>query len=318
MNEAVTDDETRVRYGFVPYSMTVNARELVSSGSMPTSYFRDTAPYESREAQFNTPVFVGTTSTELGVSYETYKDDIKDWQCDKYANNDYPNNGDNPKTISGSAPGKVREETYSFHSWVGSGSKRTCTRKVVESETTYETKFAFSNWRYKEVELDTSVFKTGASVSVGTSVVDADHHDIIDPAVHTYADQAGYYDMVTLAKKNGSILHNVGLTDMVWNGCIEERDTVDDEDWSPIPSGAYDLDIDMIPNSEETRWRPMWEKLVYYRDHHQHVDTEDDYSNAYSKCPSSMKLFTEVELSSDPEDVPEWLENYLDALVPTG
>ena len=31
-----------------------------------------------------------------------------------------------------------------------------------------------------------------------------------------------------------------------------------------------------------------------------------------------MRLFTEVELSSDPNDIPAWLDNYVNALVATG
>jgi hypothetical protein len=56
----------------------------------------------------------------------------------------------------------------------------------------------------------------------------------------------------------------------------------------------------------------MWQGNVYYRSHHQHVDSTSNYSNAYAVCPAVMKPFTEVELSDDPEDIPSWLEDYLD------
>jgi Flp pilus assembly protein TadG len=51
-----------------------------------------------------------------------------------------------------------------------------------------------------------------------------------------------------------------------WNGCIEERDTVDTIDTSvdlTIPSGAHDLDINLVPNNAATRWRPQWRDAVY-------------------------------------------------------
>ncbi len=318
INAAVTDDRTRIRYGFVPYSMTVNAKNLFTEvdSPLPRSYFVDIAPYQSREAQFNTPIHVGTTS-DLGSTYETYPSSIDNNDCDDYANNAFPKKGKNPIT-SGSAPGAVTKTTYSLHSWSGSGKKRICTRKVTTSETTYKTKFAFTNWRYKEVDLDTSLFKTGDSVAVGTGIDQPSGSIVEDTESFTYADQAGYYDMVSMAKKNGSELHNVGLTNMTWNGCIEERDTVDDEDWSPIPDGAYDLDLDLAPNSDATRWRPMWNGVSYYRSHHQHVDDTDDYSNAYYACPSPMMLLREVELSEDPTAVPAWLSTYLTNLTPTG
>lgn len=343
MNEAITNDETRVRYGFVPYSMTVNASDLLTDPDtpMPTSWFVDSAPYETREAQFNTPVFVGNSGT-LAPTYETYDSAITEDDCDDYADNDYPANGSNPST-SGSAPGKVTSRVYAFHSWTetepasgrgrwGTPAKGTCTRIVTTTETTFQTKFAFSNWRYKESDLDTSDFKTGVAVTAGTSIVEASHHDIIDPAVTTYADQAGYYDMVTMAKKNGSELHNVGTTPMTWNGCLEERDTVDDADWDPVPDDAFDLDLNLTPNSEETRWRPMWPGLVYERSHQQHEDAPyldakrdnrgrtyyEMRENAYSVCPSPMRLLTEVTFSEDTDEIPGWLDTYLTGLKATG
>ena len=317
LDEAITDENTRIRYGFVPYSMTVNASELLSSGEMPTSYFRDSAPYETREAQFNTPVYIGTTTT-VGTAYETYPYSLKNNDCQDYGDNDYPYNGSNPVTVSGSAPGKVTRKTYSYYSWTGSGSYRTCTRKVVTTETTHQTKFAFTNWRYKQSTLDTSTFKTGTAVPIGANIVTAAAGSIINAATTTYADQAGYYDMVSLAKKNGSLLHNVGLTNSVWNGCIEERDTVAANDWDPIPDGALDLDLDMTPNSDESRWRPLWADLSFNRNFFTFEDTTSNRSPAHSVCPSPMKVFTEVDMSDESGDVPGWLDSYLNGLVATG
>lgn len=318
MNQAVTSDTTRVRYGFVPYSMTVNVSALLTDPDtpMPVDFFVDSAAYESREALFNTPVHVGTT-VNLGTTDETYSSRISSNNCNRYGANTYPSAGSNP-SISGSAPGKVTRKTYAFKSWTGSGTTRTCTRTVTTTETTYVTKFAFSNWRYKNVVLDTSSFKTLASVPVGTSVTMPSSTIVPASENFTYADQAGYYDMVTMAKMNGSTLRNVGLTSTRWGGCIEERDTVDAETWDPIPNGAYDLDLISAPTSEATRWRPQWERLTYRRSHHQHVDSTSNLSTASHACPSPMRLFTEVELSSDPNDIPAWLDNYVNALVATG
>lgn len=52
---------------------------------------------------------------------------------------------------------------------------------------------------------------------------------------------------------------------ITWDGCIEERDTVRTSDFTTVPTGAYDLDIDRIPNSDATRWRPFLPALVYWR-----------------------------------------------------
>lgn len=318
MNQAVTSNTTRVRYGFAPYSMTVNVSGLLTDPDtpMPVDHFVDSAPYESREALFNTPVYIGTT-VSLGTADETYSSPISSTNCTRYGANTFPTTGTNP-AISGSAPGKVTRKTYAFKSWIGSGTTRTCTRTVTTTETTYVTKYAFSNWRYKQVTLDTSTFKTRASVSVGTSVTMPSSTIVPASENFTYADQAGYYDMVTMAKENGKTLRNVGLTSTTWGGCIEERDTVDAANWNPIPSGAFDLDLISAPTSEATRWRPQWERLTYRRSNQQHVDSTTNLSTAPYACPSPMRLFTEVQLSSDPNDVPVWLNNYLNGLVATG
>lgn len=319
MNQAVTSDTTRVRYGFVPYSMTVNVSALLSHPDtpMPVEFFRDSAPYESREALFNTPVYVGTTVT-TGTADETYPSRISSANCNRYGANTFPSSsGSNPQ-ISGSAPGKVTRKTYAFKSWTGSGTTRTCTRTVTTAETTYVTKFAFSNWRYKQVMLDTSAFKTRASVPVGTSVTMPSSTVVPASENFTYADEAGYYDMVAMAKQNGALLHNVGVTNTVWDGCIEERDTIDSANWNPVPGGAFDLDLIGAPDSEATRWRPQWGRLTYLRSNQQHMDSTSNLSNAIRACPSPMRLFSEVELTGNPTDVPAWLENYLAALVATG
>lgn len=316
LNAAIKDENTRIRYGFVPYSMTVNASELVSSGAMPTTFFRDSAPYETREANFNTPVYIATSSAPV-TTYETYGSTLTSTECNNYGINRYPTTGSNPVT-TGTAPAKVTVRTYSFHSWTGTSSRRTCTRRVDTVETTHVTKYAFTNWRYRQATLDTSAFRTGAAVPIASSFVTAASGSVINPALHTFADVAGRYDLADLAARNGISVHNVAVTNSVWNGCIEERDTVAAGSWNPVPDGAFDLDLDAAPISPETSWRPVWSDRAYLRNFSSFEDSAAERSPAYTACPSPMKLLSEVELSSDPDDVPAWLESYLIALVPTG
>jgi hypothetical protein len=50
-----------------------------------------------------------------------------------------------------------------------------------------------------------------------------------------------------------------------WQGCIEERNTnqaASSFDPSNLPP---DLDPDLVPNNDNTRWRPMWPDVIYYR-----------------------------------------------------
>lgn len=47
-----------------------------------------------------------------------------------------------------------------------------------------------------------------------------------------------------------------------WAGCTEERTTTRmTASATSIDPGAYDLDIDRIPSSDDTRWRPYWPEI---------------------------------------------------------
>jgi Flp pilus assembly protein TadG len=96
---------------------------------------------------------------------------------------------------------------------------------------------------------------------------------------------------------------------VTWAGCIEERQTTQMASTAAsIPSGAYDLNIDLIPNSDVTRWKPYWPEVEYtpYRDN---IYSTDPYKPQYA-CPSPaapMQIFSRTALST-----------YLDTLNPDG
>jgi Flp pilus assembly protein TadG len=82
----------------------------------------------------------------------------------------------------------------------------------------------FTGWNYGPVNYDISSYVSGGS-------------------------------LVTPTGDNGA---NKTLT---WGGCIEERKTTSSilstSSTTSIPSGAYDLDVDFIPNSSDTKWKPF-------------------------------------------------------------
>ncbi|RYD29004.1 MAG: hypothetical protein EOP89_01065 [Lysobacteraceae bacterium] len=82
------------------------------------------------------------------------------------------------------------------------------------------------NWYYTQVSYDVSKYTTGVAVP--------------DPSKIT------------------------GAT-ATWQGCLEERDTdqgASSFDQNDLPP---DLDPDLVPSSDATRWRPMWPDVIYYR-----------------------------------------------------
>lgn len=52
-----------------------------------------------------------------------------------------------------------------------------------------------------------------------------------------------------------------------WQGCIEERGTTAGASSFSNGSLPPDLDPDLIPSSDATRWRPMWSEAIYWRNY---------------------------------------------------
>jgi hypothetical protein len=84
-----------------------------------------------------------------------------------------------------------------------------------------------------------------------------------------------------------------------WAGCIEERDTVSTITSSSgftIPPGAFDLDINRIPDNDATRWRPLWPEVSYSRSGvaEQVYDKEDSPRRAINSQPGAAACPTEA------------------------
>ena len=81
-----------------------------------------------------------------------------------------------------------------------------------------------------------------------------------------------------------------------------------------IPAGAYDLNINLIPNSNATRWRPMWPNIVYTRTAGSASATSGtsmfaQNSSLYA-CPAAAVRLTAWTRTD--------MQNYVNALTPIG
>jgi Flp pilus assembly protein TadG len=108
------------------------------------------------------------------------------------------------------------------------------------------------SWTYKKASLNVSSLKLGAN-SWATSIT------------------MPFNESSTTV--NGTSYKTVANRTFTWAGCIEERKTFQNtsgtpaSDWSPIPSSAYDMDIDRVPDpaDPETQWKPALDKAVWGR-----------------------------------------------------
>lgn len=281
---------SQLRYGFVPYSSTVNVGDALLSSWMPDNY-----NYRSRVANFNTAVYIGTAGTPT-VTTETYSSPLNSSNCNSYGSNlNYPTTNGSSQT-TGTAPANTTQTSVSFQSWGGSGSGTgTCRRTKTVTVTSYVTKYRFTNWSYSSVSLPTSTFKSGSTVRVATGT----------PANTDYSDTSRSYNALELAALP---TYTGSETDTTWGGCIEERDTVANATFSygTIPSNAYDLDIDAVPSSAATQWRPWWPEVIWTSSWR-----PNDYAaSGYAACPAAARKMGSMTRSD--------VQSYVNTLVAIG
>ncbi len=280
--EVSTSPQALVRYGFVPYSHGVNV------GNSITAWMADTASYESR-AWVETETEVPGNGVEIGdwildrQTYEYMPRDpdnfgggiwISHYQWRNYwYNSNYANSSARDKCLRmegedylvGNELWRVTRAQYWLNVWNGYGAstpwRAACVgnidkyRQADENDVEEPETISVAQWSYREREFDVSNFYSGGTVTTDTG------------------------------SSGSNVTHN-------WNGCIEEADTVADATFNPVPGGAYDLDIDLVPTTDAERWKPALPGAVYYR----HTDDGNVWD-------TSSWLFDPVETTDDLDNV---------------
>lgn len=289
-----TSSQVQIRFGFMPYSTNVNVGKL-----LPNTYLADSWSYQTRVANFTT----GGTSAN-GPYWQTYSSSISQSDCLSYMNNQ-AFTGFTPTPTSSGGPAPTATVAVTFNSdgvataggtgewgWTGatdtSGTTRSCRRSRTDTTTTYP---QFSNWTYKLAPINVSGLKAGGS------------------------------------SWNNSIQAPVGSngtnTTLSWDGCIEERPTVRATTYDPIPSGAKDLNIDLVPTTSDTttQWGPALPDAIFLRNIQSYwseayngtstTTTANYYNGVPYYCPAQA-----VKLQAWPDA--SAFDTYVDSLVPTG
>lgn len=308
----------RLRYGIVPYSSTVNVGHLLVAED--PSYVTDSTTYPSRVANFNTAggSFAANTPTSSSA-WQTNSSSISSTDCQNWVQASAVDGGGPAPTATTrtSYRGSSSSATYVASTnwgWSGasdtSGTTRSCRRwRTVETTTYSWTGRVFTNWIYRQEAYDTSQFKTGSSITLATN------------ANGYVAAPGGTYNAQQLA----AAATGVGTTSVSWNGCIEERDTtttINGGTSLTIPANAFDLNINLIPNSNATRWHPMLPDVVYTRTAGSTSTTSTNisttsgwiknnaYSTGYWACPAQARRLDTM--------TREAMEDYLEDLEPIG
>jgi hypothetical protein len=156
---------------------------------------------------------------------------------------------------------------------------------------------------------------------VETNVFD---HYVYKPVLYDVSEYKAFASVITQTGDDGADVSSL------WEGCIEERETTPAASFSfnsitgITPTSAIDLDIDTAPSisDDDTKWRPMWPEVAYYRT--SYVDSgrgrgRYDLSNngesltgdqAASFCPQRSQLLQEMSKSA--------FDSYADSLIAEG
>jgi len=249
---AATTAGSQLRIGFIPYSSSVNVGKL-----LPSAYIADSWTYQSRQriaasyqAAQTTYGAWSTTATGNWSSWSTVSttNTVQQSACTAPSDStsygavtttqgtmttDSDFNRSTPVTDQRTATDSDYQATWVKTTTVKKVDYGTCTVQLrtlqrTEQRTGATTQTPNYTWSYAPIVYDTSSFKLGNGVTTRT----------------------------------GNGYSNVSST---WNGCIEERQTVSNDVFSSIPTDAYDLQIDVLPTSDITKWKPAWPELIYSR-----------------------------------------------------
>lgn len=274
MTNATNGSNARVRYGFVPFSSTVNVGRLLYN--LNPSYLSDDTTVQSRLPQFDTTVtkrysgWTGWVNSSVSQYNSTPNGSVTLYNATAYAdvyscNSALPaatawsNNGASTTSSGTSSPVKNGSGAYvnmttisqpqqmtSYFCLRSNGSYKryyypsyrtlfTYSYSTTDTVTQTSTAQSFDHWDYRPVRFDSSIYKTFGATNVNVG-------------------------------SNGAALS------AVWAGCIEERSTSTASAFSystisgMSPSTANDLDLDSAPTSNQaTQWAPLWTQVAYNR-----------------------------------------------------
>jgi len=197
---ATADASTHIRYGFVPYTSTVNVGYLLPSSALVAKW-----NYQSRK-----PVDVNNGSPTV----TTYSGET-----------------------AASCSARATRTPATGYTNTGTASVATPTFNSTTLKCAVSVQPVKVQWIYGPVAMDVSQYIAGNTV--------------IDPT------------------KIGNV------NSSKWQGCVEERNTAVGansydinslpDDLDPDKAPLADVDASGLPTASDTRWRPMWPDVIYYR-----------------------------------------------------
>ncbi len=288
----------RLRYGIVPYSSGVNIGKQLRE--MSTSYVvSDNWTYQSRRRVLSN--YTNSSSTGNWASYtsvvspwvtttHTANDSTTSTQCDTLLATAVPS----PGTTVGATTDVSTGTTTDANGVIVTTTVQQRITTIIENQRTFGVNDTSGNKRDCRIQTRTT---TNTDRRDNTQTQTPNYSWVYEPRSYP-VDQFVQGNIATTM--TGSGFTNVNST---WKGCIEERDTVTTitPSSTSFPTTATDLDINLIPTDNATRWRPYWPEVVY---------RPDNGNQPQVACPSEarrLQAWTKANLST-----------YLNTLVADG
>jgi Flp pilus assembly protein TadG len=308
-----TSSAVQVRFGFMPYATNVNVGKL-----LPTAYFADNWSYQTRKANWTT-----TTNT----TYPTYYDsagpsgsDNGNWSSWTNVSSGFSSCPSQPANTSVNGPTTV-DSTPALDN---GNMVYTTTSHSGGIDTQYQQ--AWSGWYcylQKRTRIApgsyTTVIHTAPPVTQTTQHFQNWTYDYLSQPISGLKNGASWNGGLTLPVGNDGTAKY-----LAWDGCIEERQTVKQSSYSPIPSGAKDLDIDLIPDQSDmsTLWAPALPGLIWTRQS-TISNSQSQWDTASVTTTTNYRQSAAYYCPTEAKKLQEWpnpaqFETYVNSLRPQG
>lgn len=298
---ATTGSNARVRYGFVPYSMTVNVGRL-----LPASYLNDEVSIPSREAvtiqhdtityTYGDPVTTNSSSTTDGggsdwMLYNNYGY-YYSYQCE----------GGLPSSTSWQNNGSPSTNTNSWTNGQGDLISQTTTSQA-QKRTEYICYFSNYYYRYYRIYREQYQYLNSIETTTQEQIEEITSTEVFDKWNYTNVDDIPVGTYKTFAPQSyNNRDYDGGAESYTWDGCIEERGTISASSFSfstvmGMTPYSWDLDIDSAPDgTPQSKWSPILRQMSYVRgtswQNTWNVDDNETGSQTYTRCPAQSKLFS--------------------------
>ncbi|MDP2130595.1 MAG: pilus assembly protein TadG-related protein [Erythrobacter sp.] len=275
--EEATSASAQVRYGFVPYAQQVNV-----GFSIPRQFMANRHTYQSRVARFREEfTFIPGNGVEegdemvLSDQVEWLPRDISNFDTTDNNNYRFRNSGTAERTAAENFCWNILPGTYTINgdTWVvsntqyvtgvwsgGPSNNRAGCRGRVR-----KTRIATLADVINDQTIRNVVWQDYVYCPVDTD--DDTPCDVTNPADSPPGWET--VDLSTLYDDN-RIMTPTGLrgamVNQVWDGCIEEAATVQTGSYDPLPGGAFDVNINLVPTTEEQKWKPALRNIVWKRE----------------------------------------------------